>query len=76
MSELPGVVEGGMSGRNGQRKLGTTRGSPRCSRTAKAFHISRSAMKLGCACEWGAWGRISDDGRGQHNLVPSEAPLG
>ena len=30
------VGEGGMSGRNEQRKLGTTRGSPRRSRTAKA----------------------------------------
>ena len=27
--ELPGVGEDGMSGRNVQRKLGTTRGSPR-----------------------------------------------
>ena len=36
MTKLPGVIEGGMSGKNGQRKLGTTRGSPRRSRTAKA----------------------------------------
>ena len=41
MFELPGVAEDGMSGRNGQRKLGTTRGSPRRSRTAKASRISR-----------------------------------
>ena len=33
------VGEGGMSGRNVQRKLGTTRGSPRRSRTAKASRI-------------------------------------
>ena len=51
--ELPGVGEDGMSGKNGQRKPGTTRGSPRRSRTAKASLISRSAVKLRCACEWG-----------------------
>jgi hypothetical protein len=45
MSELPGVVEDGMSGKNGQRKPGTTRGSPRRSRTAKALRISRLAVK-------------------------------
>jgi hypothetical protein len=38
--ELPGVGEGGMPGRNRQRKHGTTRGSPRRSRTAKAVRIS------------------------------------
>ena len=41
MIELPGVIEDGMLGRNGQRKPGTTRGSPRRSRTAKALRISR-----------------------------------
>src|SRR5262249_26060129 len=61
--ELPGVVGGGMPGRNGQRKTGTARGWPRRSRTAEASHISRSAMKLGCARERGGWGRLSDDGR-------------
>ena len=39
------VGEGGMSGRNEQRKLGTTRGSPRRSRTAKASRISRAGDK-------------------------------
>jgi hypothetical protein len=73
---LPGVVEGGMSGRNMQRKLGSTRGSPRRSRTAKAPHINRWAVKLRCACEWGAWGRVSDDGPGQYNLDRSEGPWG
>ena len=72
--ELPGVVEDGMSGKNGQRKPGTTRGSPRRSRTAKAPHINRRAAKLRCAREWGGWGRISDDGPGQHNLDRSEGP--
>jgi hypothetical protein len=51
--EVPGVVEDGMPGRNGQRKLGTTRGSPRRSRTAKTSRISRHAVKSRCACEWG-----------------------
>ena len=63
-----------MSGRNVQRKPGTTRGSPRRSRTAKASHISRRAMKLRCACEWGGWGRLSGDGPGQHNPDRSEGP--
>ena len=76
MIELPGVIEGGMPGRNGQRKPGTTRGSPRRSRTAKASRISRLAVKSRCACEWGGWGRISDDGSGQNNLDPSEGPWG
>jgi hypothetical protein len=71
---LPGVGEGGMPGRDEQRKLGTTRGSPRRSRTAKASRISRDAVKSRCACEWGGWGRLSDDGPGQNNPDPSEGP--
>ena len=39
--ELPGVIEDGMPGRNGQQKPGTARGWPRRSRTAEAAHISR-----------------------------------
>src|SRR5262249_38490090 len=74
--ELPGVIEDGMPGRNGQRKPGTARGSPRRSRTAKASRISRSAAKSRCACEWGGWGRISDDGSGHYNPNPSEGPWG
>jgi hypothetical protein len=76
MFELPGVAEDGMSGRNGQRKLGTTRGSPRRSRTAKASRISRRAVKSRCAREWGGWGRLSVDGPGQHNPTSSEDPWG
>jgi hypothetical protein len=76
MIELPGVGEDGMSGRNEQRKLGTTRGSPRRSRTAKASRISRRAVKSRCACEWGGWGRLSVDGPGQHNLTSSADPWG
>src|SRR6266568_5032843 len=76
MSGLPEVVEGGMSGRNAQRKLGTTRGSPRLSRTAKTSRISRRAVKSRCACEWGGWCRLSDDGSRQHNSGKSEDPCG
>jgi hypothetical protein len=76
MFELPGVGEDGMSGRNSQRKLGTARGSPRRSRTAKASRISRHAVKSRCAREWGGWGRLSDDGAGHYNPIPSEDPWG
>jgi hypothetical protein len=65
-----------MSGRDSQRKLGTARGSPRRSRTAKASRISRCAVKSRCARAWGGWGRLSDDGPGQHNPDPSEDPWG
>jgi Bacterial Peptidase A24 N-terminal domain len=40
--ELPGIVGGGKSGRNGQRRPGSTRRSPRRSRTAKAPHYRNS----------------------------------
>src|SRR5215510_748089 len=74
VSNSPVVVEDGMSERNGQRKPGTARGPPRRSRTAKALRISRWAVKSRCACEWGGWGRLSDDGPGQHNPDRSEGP--
>jgi len=74
--ELPEVGEDGMSERNGQRKLGTTCGSPRRSRTAKASRISRQAVKSRCAHTWGGWGRLSDDGPGHDNPDPSEDPWG
>jgi hypothetical protein len=76
MIDLPGVREGGMSGRNGQRKPGTTRGSPRRSRTAKALRISRHAVKSQCVHRWGGWGRLSDDDTRQHNSSQSEDPWG
>ena len=65
-----------MLGRNGQRKPGTTRGSPRRSRTAKALRISCHAVKSRCARGWGGWGRLSDDGSRQHNSGQSEDPWG
>src|SRR6516165_4332499 len=70
---VPGVGEDGMPGRNEQRKPGTTRGSPRRSRTAKASRISRQAVKSRCAREWG---RLSDDGPGHYNPDLSEGPWG
>jgi hypothetical protein len=76
MIELPGVIEDGMSRRNSQRKPGTTRGSLRRSRTAKASRISRHAAKSRCAREWGGWGRLSDDDPRQNNSDPSEDPWG
>jgi len=76
MIGLPGVPGDGMPGKNTQRKLGTTRGSPRRSRTAKASRISRHAVKSRCAREWGGWGRISDDGSGHYNPNRSEGPWG
>src|SRR4249920_469767 len=72
---FPGVAGDGMPGRNVQRKLGTTRGSPRRSRTAKASRISQT-VKSRCAREWGGWGRLSDDGPGHYNPDPSEGPWG
>ena len=73
---LSGDVEDGMSGQTGQRKHGTTRGSPRRSRTAKASRITGLVGKSRRACEWGGWGRISDDGPGQKNPDRSEGPWG
>ena len=67
------VGEGGMSGRNEQRKLGTTRGSPRRSRTAKASRISRHAVKSGCAAS-GADG--ADRRTGTEQPGPERGPLG
>jgi hypothetical protein len=65
-----------MSRRIDKRKHGTTRGSPRRSRTAKAPRINRRAAKSWCACEWGGWGRLSVDGPGQYNPDRSEGPWG
>src|SRR5664280_1003711 len=44
--------------------------------TAKASGISRESVKSGCAREWGGWGRLSEDGPGQHNPDRSEGPWG
>jgi hypothetical protein len=77
VDELPGVAEGDKSIKTGQRKLGTTRGSPRFRRnTARAARINRFAAKSGCAGEWGAWGQLSEDGPGHYNPDRSEGPWG
>jgi hypothetical protein len=73
MFELPGVGEDGMSGRNVQQKLGTTRGSPRRSRTAKASRISRHAVKSRCAREWDGCSTPRASGSGR-SRCPSAAP--
>jgi hypothetical protein len=65
-----------MSGRNVQRKLGTTRGSPRRSRTAKASRISRIVGEIVMCPRVGRMGLISVDGPGQKNLDWSESPWG
>src|SRR5689334_8587827 len=44
--------------------------------TARAARINRWTAKSRCASEWGAWGRLSDDGPGQHNPDWSEDPWG
>jgi hypothetical protein len=49
---------------------------PQFGHTARAARISRYAMKSRCACEWGAWGRVSDDGPGHYNPDRSEDPWG
>jgi len=65
-----------MPRRSRERKPGTTRGSLRRSRTAKAARINRDPVKSRCACEWDGWGRLSEDGAGQNNPNPSEDPWG
>ena len=74
--EHSGGADDGMFGKSGRRKHGTTRGSPRRSRTAKALRITGTAGKSRRACEWGGWGRLSDDGAGQNNPYRSEGPWG
>jgi hypothetical protein len=44
--------------------------------TAMASRISHQMAKSRCAREWGGWGRLSDDGPGQHNPDRSEGPWG
>jgi hypothetical protein len=76
MFELPGVEEDGMSGRNVQRKLGTTRGSPRPLPHSEDIAYKPRAVKSRCAHEWDGWGRLSDDGSRQHNSSKGRGPLG
>jgi hypothetical protein len=73
---LPAVVEDCMSRRSGSESTEPLAGRRVRSRTAKAARISRHAAKSRCAGEWGGWGRLSEDGLGQHNPVSSEDPWG
>jgi hypothetical protein len=45
-------------------------------RPAKATGISRSAAKSRCVRKGDGWGRLSDEGAGQHNPCWSEGPWG
>ena len=76
MFELPGVVEGGMSERNVQRKPGTARGSPRRSRSSEGIAYNPPCGEIAMCPRVGRMGPISDDGPGQNNPDPSEGPLG
>jgi hypothetical protein len=76
ISDLPGDMVGGMSARNKQRKLGTTRGSPRRSCTAKALRISRTDGEIVMCRRVGRMGPISVDAAGQNNPERSEGPWG
>src|SRR5229473_4042959 len=74
--DLPGVVEDRMSGRKDSESVEPLEGRLGAVCTAKASGISRQAVKSGCACEWGGWGRLSVDGPGQKNPDRSEGPWG
>ena len=73
MFELPGVIEDGMPGRNVQRKPGPARGSPRRSRTAKAFY---AGGEVAMCLRAGRMGPTKCDGPGHQNLYLSEGPWG
>ena len=58
MTKLPGVIEGGMSGKNGQRKLGTTRGSPRRSRNSEGIAYKPPSGEVAMCLRVGRMGSI------------------
>ena len=75
MSDSPGsertACQEGMSSESPEPLAGRL-GAP-----AQRRHlVSRHAAKSRCACEWGGWGRLSDDGPGQNNPDPSEGLWG
>ena len=76
--ELPVVPEDDMLRKNASESTDPLAGrlGAEVGRTARATRINRYAAKSSCACEWGAWGQISDDGLGQHNPDRSEGPWG
>jgi len=75
VSDLPGVVEGGMLGRKDSESAEPLGGRLGAVCTAKAFRISRKAVKSGCACEWGGWGRKCG-WNGTEQPAPERRPLG
>jgi hypothetical protein len=76
--EHPGVPEGDMLRQQANESTEPLVGRLGAAvwRTARAARISRSAVKSSCACEWGAWGRLSVDGPGHYNPDRSEGPWG
>jgi hypothetical protein len=63
--------------RNAQRKHGTTRWSLRrrwCD-AERGHFVLADEVKSECAGEWGAWGRLSDDGWDSITR-PERGPLG
>jgi hypothetical protein len=76
--ELPVVPEDDMSRKNASESTDPLAGrlGAEVGRTARAARINRYAAKSSCACEWGAWGQLSDDGPGQQNPDRSEGPWG
>ncbi len=65
-----------MSSESAEPLIGRLGASLSQAHTARAARISRSAVKSSCAGEWGGWGRLSDDGKGQYNPCRSEGPWG
>ena len=74
MIGFPGVVEDSMPGGNVQRKPGTARGSPRALPHSEGIAYKPLAVKSRCSCEWGGWGRLSDDGRDTTTRTRARAP--
>jgi hypothetical protein len=75
---LSGVPEGDMSRQQANESTEPLAGRLGAGvwRTARTVRISRHAVKSRCACEWGAWGRISVDGLRHYNSDRSEDPWG
>ena len=78
--ELPGIPEDNMSTQNANESteplVGCLGIGAHALCTAKTSRISRQAAKSSCACEWGGWGRLSEDGSGHYNPIRSEDPWG
>ena len=66
------VIEGCMLTRISSEKLGTTRGQPRRSRTAKALRITSECREIEECARVARMRLISVDGRGQYNPDRSE----